>query len=66
MKAEGLHMSRLQAIRSQLDRIKQDLHNKEQHSWAFVLLGNSEIPAEQLARIQPGDNLYVKRIYLNG
>lgn len=33
-------------------------------TWSFVLLGDTEIPADKQARIRPGDSVYIKRIIL--
>ncbi len=33
-------------------------------TWAFVLLGDQELSAEQWAMIGPHDNVYIKRIIL--
>ena len=44
---------RVHALRRQID---------VKRSWAFILIDDSPIPHDALAKIRPGDPVYVKRI----
>jgi hypothetical protein len=58
-------MPSISILQKRLDTLLKHMSARPGRSWAFVLLGDTDIAEEDRARILPGDQVYIKRIILN-